>query len=86
MSRILIWLETFRPGGRAARRVLVDLVELLVLAARSRGALAAENLFLQKQLALFQERNVRPHQAEDSARWLMARLSRPFDWRARSWW
>jgi hypothetical protein len=41
----------------------------------------AENLFLRKQLAMFQERNVRRHHAEDSARWLMARLSRLFDWR-----
>jgi len=70
MSCILIWLEAFRHCGRTAHRVLVDLVGLLLLATRSRGALAAENLFLRKQLALFQERNARPHQAEDSARWL----------------
>ena len=82
MSRILIWLEAFRHCGRTARRVLVDLVELVRLGTRSRSALAAENLFLRKQLALFQERNARPHQAEDSARWLMARLSRLFDWRS----
>jgi putative transposase len=61
--------------------VLFDLVELLWLAAKSRSALVAENLFLRKQLAMFQERNVRPHRAEDSARWLMAYLSRLFDWR-----
>jgi putative transposase len=78
----LIWLEAFRHCRRTAHRVLIDLVELLLLATKSRGALAAENLFLRKQLALFQERNVRPHQAEDSARWLMARLSRLFDWRS----
>lgn len=33
-----------------------DLVRLLVLVTRSRRALAAWNLFLHKQLALFQER------------------------------
>jgi hypothetical protein len=82
MSRIWIWLEAFRHCGRTAHRVRADLVELLLLATKSRGALAAENLFLRKQLALFQERNARPHQAEDSARWLMARLSRLFDWRS----
>jgi hypothetical protein len=43
--------------------------------------LAAENLFLRKQLALFQERQVRSHRATDSTRWLMAVLSRLFDWR-----
>ena len=37
-----------------------DLVHLLVLTARSRRALAAENLFLRKQLALFQERKLKP--------------------------
>jgi hypothetical protein len=62
--------------------VLVDLVELLVLATKSRSALVAENLFLRKQLALFQERNLKPHRAEDSARWLMVRLDGLFDWRS----
>src|ERR1700680_1269711 len=42
----------------------------------------AENLFLRKQLAMFQERNVKPHRAQDSGRWLMASLSRLFDWRS----
>jgi len=32
--------------------------------------------YLRKQLAMFQERNNKPHRAQDSARWLMARLSR----------
>ena len=67
---------------RTAHRVLVDLVELLVLATKSRSALVAENLFLRKQLALFQERNLKPHRAEDSARWLMVRLDGLFDWRS----
>jgi hypothetical protein len=44
--------------------------------------LAAENLFLRKQLALFQERQVKPHRADDPTRWMMAVLSRAFDWRA----
>ena len=38
--------------------VACDLVRLLVLVSRSRRALAAENLNLRKQLALFQERKV----------------------------
>ncbi len=60
----------------------LDLVRLAVLAAYSRRALAAENLFLRKQLALFQERQVKPRRADDSARWTMATLSRMFPWRA----
>jgi len=61
--------------------VLFDLAELLRFATKSRSALVAENLFLRKQLALFQERNIKPHRAQDSARWLMACLSRLFEWR-----
>jgi len=49
--------------------------------ARSRSALSAENLFLRKQLALFQERKVKPSRADDSTRWMMAALSRLFNWR-----
>jgi hypothetical protein len=61
--------------------VVVDLVRLALLAAHSRRALAAENLFLRKQLALFQERKVKPRRANDSTRWVMATLSRMFPWR-----
>jgi transposase InsO family protein len=43
--------------------------------------LAAENLFLRKQLALFQERKVKPRRADDATRWMMATLSRMFPWR-----
>ena len=60
--------------------VVFDLVRLAVLAARSHGALAAENLFLRKQLALFQERKVRPRRADDCTRWMRATRSRMFPW------
>jgi putative transposase len=61
--------------------VVFDLVRLAVLAGRCRNALAAENLFLRKQLALFQERKVKPRRADDSTRWMMATLSCMFHWR-----
>jgi putative transposase len=64
---------------RTLYRILLDLCRLVFLAARSRSALVAENLFLRKELALLQERKVRPHRADDSTRWLMAALSRLFD-------
>src|SRR6266478_5565713 len=54
---------------QSIRQVLVDLSRLLLLTTKSRSALAAENLFLRKQLALFQERQVRPHLATDATRW-----------------
>src|SRR5260370_3571953 len=58
-----------------------ELVHLLVLVSRSRRSLAAENLFLRKQLALFQEWKLKPHRADDSTRLLMVILGRMFSWR-----
>jgi hypothetical protein len=65
---------------RTVSLVVVDLVRLAFLAARSHRSLAAENLFLRKQLALFQERKVKPRRADDATRWLMATLSQMFQW------
>jgi len=81
MSPLSIWLKAFRYCAGTINPVLFDLIELLRLATKSRTALVAENLFLRKQLAMFQERNIRPHRAQDPARWLMACSSRLFDWR-----
>ena len=74
----------FRPlRHRLATRssVAYDLVGLLVLSMLSRRALAAENLYLRKQLALFQERKVKPRRAHDSTRLIMVILGRMFSWR-----
>ena len=60
MSPLSIWLKAFRHCAGTINRVLFDLVEVLRLATKSRTALVAENLFLRKQLATFQERNFRP--------------------------
>ena len=61
--------------------MFLDSLSLLTLAFRSRSAVEAENLFLRKQLALFQERKTKPRRADDSTRWLMSFVSRWFDWR-----
>jgi hypothetical protein len=45
---------------RTIVRLLVDALRFLSLGLRSRSYLAAENLFLRKQRALYQERRVRP--------------------------
>src|SRR5215831_4229303 len=66
---------------RTLSSVAFDLGTLALLAVRSRHSLAAENLFLRKQLALFQERKVKPRRADDATRWLMATLGRMFPWR-----
>jgi transposase InsO family protein len=43
--------------------------------------LAAENLFLRKQLALYQERKVKPRRAHNAMRLTLVWLSRWFNWR-----
>jgi transposase InsO family protein len=47
----------------------------------SRIALIAENLFLRKQLALFQERQIRPERTTAAFRLAMVGLGKLFDWR-----
>ncbi len=46
--------------AKLARTLLTDGIRFMALLARSRTALAAENLFLRKQLAFYQKRNIRP--------------------------
>ena len=74
------WLKALRHLLRTGFRVLLDFLGLVALTCRSRSAVEAENLFLRKQLALFQERKTKPRRADDSTRWLMSFLSRWFDW------
>jgi hypothetical protein len=51
------------------------------LGLRSRSSLAAENLFLRKQLAFYQERKVKPRRADNLTRLTLVLLSRWFNWR-----
>jgi putative transposase len=53
-----------------------------VACVRSRTDLAAENLFLRKQLALYREREVHPRRATDATRLVLVLLARVFPWRA----
>ncbi len=55
--------------------VLLDVVRLLSIGVQSHTQLAAENLFLSKQLALYVERKVRPRRADNGTRY--ARDPRP---------
>src|SRR5204862_300492 len=66
---------------RSAFAVLLDILTFLKLILRSPIALAAENLFLRKQLALYVERKQKPRRASDAIRFTMAKLSRFFEWR-----
>jgi putative transposase len=58
-----------------------DLLHLLGSTFRSRAQLAAENLFLRKQLARYVERQVRPRRATDATRVALVLLSRLVTWR-----
>jgi putative transposase len=81
MCLLVDWLKASRHLVRTAHRVFWDSLRLVAGACRSRGAVEAENLFLRKQLTLFQERHVQPRRIDDSTRWLMSFLSQLFDWR-----
>src|SRR5499427_7859682 len=61
--------------------LLIDGARYLWLCLRPSPALAAENLFLRKQLALYQERHVTPRRATDATRLALLWLGRWFDWR-----
>src|SRR5262249_58771942 len=61
--------------------LLVDVVHFLRLCWRPSAVLAAENLFLRKQLACYQERQVKPRRATEAARLALVWLGRGFDWR-----
>jgi hypothetical protein len=73
--------RTARNLLRTILAVAHDLGSLLSLAIRSRAQLAAENLFLRKQLALFMERRVKPRRADDATRIILVGLSRILEWR-----
>jgi putative transposase len=70
MKSWLCWLNLF-----------ADLLRFLVLGLRSKSSLAAENLFLRKQLAFYQERKIKPRRTDNPTRLTLVWLSRWFDWR-----
>jgi hypothetical protein len=62
--------------------LLLDLIRLIAEVFRSRTSLAAENLFLRKQLAYYQEHKVRPQPLSDAARFSLVVWSRWCDWKS----
>jgi hypothetical protein len=68
-------------AGLTWLRVAGDLVHFLCLGLRSRTSIAAENLFLRKQLAFYQERKVKPRRADNPTRLTLVVLSPWFNWR-----
>src|SRR2546426_982439 len=72
-----LWKLLRTTGG-----VFLDLLRFFRLTLRTPQAVAAENLFLRKQLALYVERKTKSHRATDAVRFTLAQLSRLFEWRA----
>src|ERR1700736_4359899 len=68
-SLLLILINAAHDGLRFLRQM-----------ACSRSALAAENLFLRKQLAFCQEHKIRPRRLSNAARFSLLLWSRLFDW------
>jgi len=61
--------------------IFIDMMTFFGLCLRPPATLAAEILFLRKQLGLYVERKKKPRRATDSIRFTLAQLSRFFEWR-----
>ena len=68
-------------AGLSWLRIVGDLVHFVCLGLRSRTSLAAENLFLRKQLAFYQEHKVKARRADNPTRLTLVLLSHWFNWR-----
>ncbi len=85
---IAVMRASGNTGGRISEQLLqhvttlafpADRLRLLRLMFGSRAQLAAENLFLRKQLACDIERQVRPRRTDDASRMTLVLLSRFVD-------
>ena len=68
-------------GVKTIITLLGDLAAFFWLTLRPQSTLAAENLFLRKQLAIFQERKAKPRRPDTPIRIALVLLSRLFNWR-----
>ena len=66
---------------RLASDLTLDGLHFVGAILRSRSAVSAEILFLRKQLAFYQEHQIRPRRLTDSARFSLVLWSRLFDWK-----
>src|ERR1035441_10262800 len=81
-SRIA-WRRDFRSFLTVVWELLHDGLQFMNIVARSRTAVAAEVLFLRKQLAYYQEHQIRPRRLTDAARLSLVFWSKLCDdWKA----
>jgi putative transposase len=66
---------------RIVLTLLGDLLQWLARGMRSHTRLAAENLFLRKQLAFYVERRIKPRRLDDATRLTLGVLARFIEWR-----
>jgi putative transposase len=81
MTRVIHRLHTLLPLIGILLTLMGDGLRFLFLCLDPSPALAAENLFLRKQLALSQERHVKPRRATNAIRLAFIYLAHWFDWR-----
>jgi putative transposase len=79
MFNVFIRLPSF---VRNLRTIVSDTLNFFAGVWRRRTALAAENLFLRKQLALFREREKKAMRTIPADRFVFSKLARWFDWRS----
>ena len=75
------WLCHLQRLAGMLLALLVDALRYPGLCLRPPAALATENLFLRKQLALYQERHITPKRATHLTQIALMWLARRFDWR-----
>ena len=81
---ILSWMPRFDCLSNLLLTIfafLLDALRFVRLCLRPPGALAAENLFLRKQLALYLERKVKPRRTKAASKLTLVLLSKLFAWR-----
>ena len=66
---------------KITRQLLADVLWFVILSLRPARVIAAENLFLRRQLAMYVERGAKPRRPDLATRVSLAVLSRLFDWR-----
>lgn len=81
MTRCLHLSRNLRELAKILLTCLVDALRFIGLCLLPRPLLAAENLLLHKQLAMYQERPVTPKRATHAAHIALVWLGRWFDWR-----
>jgi hypothetical protein len=80
MSRIPRVIWQLLPVVTILFSLVFDAGRFLRLCLRSRAALAAENLFLRQQLAMYQARNIKPRQVTNATRFTLVWLSHWLEW------